>query len=256
MQKKSFTSSISKRKKLALRKVFYLLSLILLFVLLFFVWENFNFTPKGAFQIKKIQVVSSFKHIDNNDLYSKLKRYTKVGFFEFNPDALSKKLLRSPWVKSVSVRRIWPDRIAIKIKEQVAVARWNDNYLLNYDGEIFAPDIGTFPSQLPSLYGSDSDAGDVLRSYFAINKLLKKSKYDISSMKVDRHNSFSLILDDGVRIFVGHKDILPRLKMFVKMYPQIMENSNKQIDSLDLRYNDGISVRWRGAASANKILNN
>ena len=43
-----------------------------------------------------------------------------------------------PWVARVSVRRTWPDAVSLYITEQVPVARWNSQQLLNAAGQPFA----------------------------------------------------------------------------------------------------------------------
>ena len=41
-----------------------------------------------------------------------------------------------PWVESAAVQRSWPRGLKIEILEQAAVARWNENGLVNAHGQL------------------------------------------------------------------------------------------------------------------------
>ncbi len=55
----------------------------------------------------------------------------------------------------------------------------------------------------------------------------------------------SLLLNNGTKILIGRKDSLPRLQRFVKVYPEIFKTPQAQAESIDLRYDNGLSVKWQ-----------
>ena len=45
---------------------------------------------------------------------------------------------RLPWIKQVSVRKQWPDELKIHLVEYVPIARWNDQHMVDADGNSFS----------------------------------------------------------------------------------------------------------------------
>ncbi len=44
---------------------------------------------------------------------------------------------RLPWIKQVSVRKQWPDELKIHLVEYVPIARWNDQHMVDAEGNTF-----------------------------------------------------------------------------------------------------------------------
>ena len=59
-------------------------------------------------------------------------------FFAADLAAVRARLEQVAWVRRVDVRRVWPDRIEVRLEEHVAFARWGDSGLVNTFGEPFA----------------------------------------------------------------------------------------------------------------------
>lgn len=45
---------------------------------------------------------------------------------------------RLPWIKQVSVRKQWPDELKIHLVEYVPIARWNDQHMVDAEGNTFS----------------------------------------------------------------------------------------------------------------------
>lgn len=62
---------------------------------------------------------------------------------------------RLPWIKQASVRKQWPDELKIHLVEYVPIARWNDQHMVDVDGNSFSvPSDRVNKQNLPMLYGS------------------------------------------------------------------------------------------------------
>lgn len=57
--------------------------------------------------------------------------------------------------------------------------------------------------------------------------------------------TWRLTLDNGIKLRVGHKDVLTRLADFVKVYTKIIRDREHDVDYVDLRYGNGLAVRWK-----------
>ena len=72
-----------------------------------------------------------------------------------------------PWVRRAVVRRIWPDRLAVRLEEHRAVALWQGedgaDRLVNSFGEVFDANVGDVEDDnLPVLSGPEGSAAQVL----------------------------------------------------------------------------------------------
>src|SRR5512136_1223369 len=83
-------------------------------------------------------------------------------FFTMDLDRARAALARVPWVRKVALRRQWPQRLEVDIEEHVPFARWNDNALVNSEGEVFGAE---FDGELPQFAGPDGRAQDIAARY-------------------------------------------------------------------------------------------
>lgn len=218
---------------------------LFLFCVIFLIfWIGISCKQNHVFPIKKIQIVASFSHLDEATIKQIVAPYLQYSFFAFNAQDLSKDLMQLAWVHSVSVQRIWPDKIVINLVEQNPVAIWNANFLLNSEGEIFSPAINTFPQNLPRLFGPEIELHNVFINYFLISTFLKPFGYVVNQLTVDSHRNWSLTLANGLYLFLGQKSIMSRLKIFTDVYPKI-KNPHHIARKIDLRYNEGLSIEWQ-----------
>lgn len=63
----------------------------------------------------------------------------------------------------MSVRKQWPDELKIHLVEYVPIARWNDQHMVDAEGNTFSvPPDRTSKQVLPMLYGPEGSANEVL----------------------------------------------------------------------------------------------
>ncbi len=70
-------------------------------------------------------------------------------------DTLRERARDIGWLREVRVHREWPNALRFELEEQVPVARWNDDRLLNAQGEPFSFAPVTPPEGLPDLSGPE-----------------------------------------------------------------------------------------------------
>jgi cell division protein FtsQ len=167
------------------------------------------------------------------------------GFFTINVDYIRDRLQQMPWVSDLYVRRVWPDQVEITVVEKKPTARWNGESLLSEAGELFAPKQETCPANLPNFVGPPGQQIIMLRYFKDINRLLSPLHAKISYLEMTPYFTWKLTLDNGIMVQIGHKDILTRLNHFVKVYPKIVGARAADVDYIDLRYPNGMAVRWK-----------
>jgi cell division protein FtsQ len=208
--------------------------------LLFFIKSKYN-----DFPIERIKVVATYQHLSPAKLQEIIAPSVKTNFFGLNVERLKHKLLQLPWVHSVEIKRIWPNTVAITIKEETAVANWQNISLVNEDGELFTPPKETFPSGLPFFLGAEDRIEEIWQSYSEFSAILVPTKWKITEISLDEELSWRILLNNGVNIFLGNNNAAEKLQDFIKVYDDIkIANSTSGAKSIDLRYKNGFAVKW------------
>lgn len=203
-----------------------------------------QFHLSDYFPIKNVKVYG-VNRVDHQEVQNLLLPLVDHGFFTVNVEYIRDRLRQMPWVSDIFVRRTWPDQIEITVVEKNALARWNNNSLLSEAGELFSPKQETYPANLPQFVGPPGQQV-LMRDYFnQINRLLIPLRAKIAYLELTPYFTWKLTLDNGITLQIGHKDILTRLGHFVKVYPKIVGKRATDVEYVDLRYPNGVAVRWK-----------
>lgn len=196
------------------------------------------------FPIKTVRIYG-VNRIDRQEVQELLLPLVNRGFFTVKVDYIRDRLQQIPWIANIFVRRHWPDQVEITIVEKNAIARWNGQSLLTGSGELFSPKIETYPENLPKFVGPDGKQMIMLQHFNKINRLLTPLHAKISYLEMTPYLTWRLTLNNGITLQMGHKDILTRLGHFVKVYPKIVGNRATDVEYIDLRYSNGMAIRWK-----------
>lgn len=217
------------------------------FILVWAVWQNG--VLGNVLPIKTVNVVGELKWVQQAGLKAAMLGKVDAGFFNINVKSLKQSVENMPWVRTVSVRRVWPDSIELNIKEQQPTARWGERYLLNSAGLLFRPNSNNIPMDLPVLIGPEGQHKQLLRKYQALRSLLSEAHLRIAALNISDRRAMELKLDNGIRLLFGRvseaSDAQTAVKRFVKACKNGLAKRLVNIELIDLRYTNGFSVRWK-----------
>jgi len=196
------------------------------------------------FPISNVKVFG-INHLDRQEMETLLAPFVNKGFFAVDIDRIKEQVLQLPWVGQVVVRRTWPDQVMIAIREKSPIAVWNDNSLLSSAGELFSPSAESYPAELPEFSGPAGEQILMSQYYAKMNSLLTPLHFKITRLELSPSMAWRLTLENGMKLNVGHKDVLTRLTHFVKVYPKIVGERVAEVEYIDLRYPNGMAVRWK-----------
>ena len=108
-------------------------------------WGIAELRDPSTLPLRSVHIKGEFLNVSEQQLRAHVEGSQLGGFFSTNVEVVTDKVHTLPWVDSVRVRRIWPDVLQITVQEQKAVARWNNNALLNTDGDEFMAVKSTYP---------------------------------------------------------------------------------------------------------------
>ena len=194
--------------------------------------------------IKYVKVDGIFNRLSQTEVKKNVVENIQGGFFNIDVDKVRVALLNMPWVRDVTVKRVWPDSLKVVVNEQVPSARWGDLGLLNELGEFFSPDDMTKTNDLPLLFGPANSEVKLLSRYRIIQEKLQSLPFRLnaSSVTLNDRRAWSFNLENDVRIIIGRNYFDERLNRFLRFVPTLIPDGINKVESIDLRYSNGISV--------------
>ncbi|MFA5983515.1 MAG: cell division protein FtsQ/DivIB [Methylococcaceae bacterium] len=236
-------------------------AIVLIVLVLGIIWRNqgqLKTYGADAVPIKYVRTEGVFQYISKDEVKEVLMPLVMTGFFTADMQAIHQALAQMPWVASVSVKRVWPDAIDIKLREKKAYVRWGQNGLLTEKGELFIPkNIDQF-QELPMVSGPESQQKKLLEIMKGINTALADQSMILAEFKVNDRWSWMLKLSNGMEIRLGHNEPLKKLQRFLKTLPLLGAEQVNAIAIADLRYTNGYAVSWKPEAAEidwKKIVN-
>lgn len=194
------------------------------------------------FPINTVKVTASYEHILQKDLESVLSNHLFTSFFTLPIQKLKSDLSAFEWADEVQIQRIWPDTLKVILKEKVPIVVWN-NAMLTSKGEVFNP-IEKIDLGLPRLNGPAGQEQEVLQVYKKMSKILSMYGLYIGSLTWRDNEAWELILANGIKLYLGKREIELRLARFCKAYPHVFSEKTNPSVNVDLRYPRGMAVQW------------
>jgi cell division protein FtsQ len=194
--------------------------------------------------IRTIRIENQFRHLDRLALQRTLGAAVDGGFFGVDLQRVRDAALSLPWVAQARVTRVWPDRLLVEVKEQVPVARWNGEGLVNPAGEVFYPKRMDGLSLPLWLRGPEGKAAQMLAFYRRVQPGFRARGLRIREVELDRRGEWRLGLNNGMAIVVGREQKDYRIERLLGVYA-VLNQEKRSIERIDLRYEQGFAVRWR-----------
>jgi cell division protein FtsQ len=202
-------------------------------------------TNPRTLPIRHVHVSGEFHHLSADAMQRIAGSAVRGGFFSLNVETVRSELLREPWVSGVTVRRVWPDGVSLEVIEQVPLARWGDDGLLNAAGAVFHPHPDTIPHSLPQLSGPSGTQKLMLERYQHMQRVLAPHNVVIARLLLNERRAWSFVIENGPLVILGRRQVMERFDRFTAAVPAYLGDELQRIDTLDMRYTNGFSVRWK-----------
>lgn len=199
--------------------------------------------------LSKLVITGDRQFTTNDDIRQVILAQDKLKtFMTQDVDELQQQIKKQlPWIRQVSIRKHWPDELAINILEYQPYAYWNDNFFIDSEARVFSLPLDRLNEKtLPFFYGPDDQQKMILSSYHEMNDLLAPLNIKLGLVSFSSRYSWMLILDNGIKLELGQQDRILRLKRFITLYPLLEQQTPPQqrINYVDMRYKSGAAVGY------------
>ncbi len=197
-----------------------------------------------VFALHEVRVSNVLTHVTRDQIEEVVGHDIAGNFFTLDLVRLRAGFERLAWVRAADVRREWPDRVSVALEEQVPLARWGNDALVNIHGEVFA---AAYDSALPVFIGPDpASAKEIAIQYDYFRRTLVALDDAPAQVQVSPRRAWKVRLASGLTLELGRDDIEARLDRFVATYARTVGQLPYRPDYVDLRYSNGFAVRVPG----------
>jgi cell division protein FtsQ len=181
--------------------------------------------------------------------------------FRVDVEAYRKRLLDSPWLADVTLWRVLPSTIDIRVVERVpmAIARLGQQlYLVDNTGviiDVYGAPYRTFDLPIvdglvssPAMAGPLVEQARVLLTGALLTALVDRPDLSRRLSQIDVSNPHDAVVmfdNDTVWLHLGERRFLERLTTYLELAPALNERF-VGLDYVDLRFDERVFVRSRG----------
>jgi cell division protein FtsQ len=196
-------------------------------------------------QIMAIDVKGTLVGESRTDLERKAGDWIGKSFFATDLSDIKTELELRPWVESAAVRRVWPDRLEIEIREKKPLAYWNGDRLVSRAGELFSPGNPEVAGRLPRLAGPDERVKDVIRMARTMSETLGGHGLGFAGLTLEQRGAWTLTLANGIEVVLGRDQVEERFARFITVYENRLISREDEVSQVDARYTNGVAVKWK-----------
>ncbi len=202
-----------------------------------------RYRSSDSWQLQRVRVVGELRQVRSAEVLSAMQVQSGMTLAALELISLHQKVVALPWVKSASLRRVYPGELHVQITERTPWLRLNADQLVDVEGEPYAPaNVAAF-AQLPQLRTTAIQLPRAIEEYRTGNDALHGLGLRIAELELNGRGALTLVLDNGVQLLFGRDDWDGRRQRLLQLYPELVADGVVP-RYVDLRYDTGFAVAW------------
>jgi cell division protein FtsQ len=206
---------------------------------------------RPAFDFKRIEVRGELQHVTAASLRAAVAGRLKGNYFTMRLEDTRRLLETAPWVAQASVRRVWPNRLQVTLREHRALGAWGDGRLLSDRGDLFVANVAEAEmfGPLPAFSGPDEQARAVAARFYDFSAALAPLAIVVDAIDISERRSWTLQASGpgiDATVELGRDDppgaLQRRLTDVIAAYPMIAARVGGTPARIDARYGNGIAA--------------
>ncbi|HZW22034.1 cell division protein FtsQ/DivIB [Noviherbaspirillum sp.] len=212
---------------------------------------------RPMFTLKTIRIEPvgemALRHVNPSTVRTTALPRIKGNFFTANLDTVRVAFEAVPWVRKASVRREWPNKLIVTVEEHEPLGTWGDDgRLLSVKGDVFTANLAEAEEdgELPEFAGPEGSEKEVVARYRELNEWFGPLSLAADSVRLSGRYAWSVRLNNGMQVELGREQskttLKERVERLVKIYPQLVNRLQDRIESVDMRYPNGMALKAQG----------
>jgi cell division protein FtsQ len=198
-------------------------------------------------------VESDLRHVSASTVRNAAIPRIKGNFFTANLDSVRQAFEVVPWVRKAAVRREWPNQLIVTLEEHEALGTWGDDgRLLSVKGDVFTANLAEAEEdgELAAFRGPEGSEKEVITRYRDLQQWFAPAKLTLDSVQLSSRYAWSVKLNNGITVELGteqsSRSLKERVQRLVGIYPDLVARLQDKIESVDMRYPNGLALKAHG----------
>ncbi|WP_153099324.1 cell division protein FtsQ/DivIB [Paraburkholderia hayleyella] len=202
------------------------------------------------FALREIRIDGDTEHINVPVVRAGVNGRLGGNYFTVDLDSARQAFEQMPWVRHASVRRVWPDTLAVTLDEYTPLGTWGSDQLVSVDGELFTANQGELEGELPAFDGPVGSAKEVVRRYRDFTKWLAPLGATPEEVTLSPRYAWTVKLSNGTQLEFGRErnaqTLFDRSQRLTAAWSAVTQRWGKDIEYADLRYPNGFAIHAAG----------
>lgn len=228
-----------------------------LFVLAVFASGLWWFAQRPMFTLKVIRIEAigdePLRRVNSATIRGTAIARIRGNFFTADLDGVKQAFEAVPWVRRAAVRREWPNKLVVALEEHAPLGTWGeDGRLLSVKGDVFIANLAEAEEDgaLPEFAGPEGSERDVVARFRDLNDWFAPIKLRPESVQLSSRYAWTVKLDNGMTVELGREQssttLRERVDRLTGIYPQLLASLQNRIESVDMRYPNGLALKASG----------
>lgn len=203
---------------------------------------------RSWFDFRRIELRGDLAHVSAASVRAAIAGKVTGNFFTVRLEDVRQAFESVPWVAAASVRRAWPDRLVVTIREHRALGLWSDGRLLSDTGRLFVANLAEAEmyGPLAQFDGPESMTGEAVRRYYEVAARLAPLSLAVARVEISDRASWAVVTGSGQRFELGRDEppgrLSEKLVLLATAYPRISAQLGGPPKRIDLRYSNGLAA--------------
>ncbi len=209
------------------------------------------------FTLKVIRIEGAeqaqLRHINPLTVRSAVLARIKGNFFTANLDTVRQTFESVPWVRKATIRRDWPNQLTVTLEEHTPLGTWGeDGRLLSTKGDVFTANLAEAEedANLLAFNGPPGSEKEVVARLNDLNEWFAPLNLSAEALSLSGRYAWTVKLSNGVTVEFGREKssttLKERVDRLVGIYPQLLARLQDRIESIDMRYPNGLALKAQG----------
>jgi cell division protein FtsQ len=228
-----------------------LIGILLLALLMSGIWWVIQ-RPMFTLTAIRIEAVDkgNLRHVNALTIRNAAVPKIKGNFFTSNLDLVRAAFETVPWVRKASVQREWPNKLIVVLEEHEVLGTWGDEgRLISAKGDVFTANLAEAEddADLIEFVGPQGSEKEVLARYLDFKKWFAVINLEPDAVQYSNRYAWSLKLSNGMKVELGRmqdeSSLKKRVDQLLAVYPQLLTSLRDSIESVDMRYPNGLALK-------------
>lgn len=228
-----------------------LVGILLLALLMSGVWWVIQ-RPMFTLKLIRVEGVENqvLRHVNVLTVRDAALPKIKGNFFTTNLDSVRTAFEAVPWVHKASVQREWPNKLIVTLEEHQPLGTWDDDgRLMSVKGDIFTANLAEAEedADLILFSGPEGSEKEVLARYIDFKHWFSKISLAPEAVQYSSRYAWSVKLNNGMKVELGRVQdelsLKQRVDQLLTVYPQLVASLQDSIESVDMRYPNGLALK-------------